>query len=665
MTAHVPHLSHPKYRPDIDGLRAVAVLSVVAFHAFPTLMKGGFIGVDLFFVISGFLISTIIFENLDKGTFSFAEFYARRVKRIFPALLIVLSVSLAFGWFALLADEYKQLGKHTMSGIGFVSNFILWSESGYFDNSAETKPFLHLWSLGIEEQFYFVWPLMCLVLWKLKWRNILFLLVLMFTSLWFNIVTVNVDGVEAFYSPLTRFWELLFGSLLAYCVLYHKNLTESFARNQYIANSLSIFGFLAMGFGFLFVNKNTSFPGFWALIPVIGATSIILSGPNSFFNRLVLSNKIAVWFGLISFPLYLWHWPVLTFLRIVERSTPDKYYRLIAVLLSIGLAWITYRFIEKRVRSSSRYRYLIPIIFLSIATFLVGLTIYFNDGFSERKAVTNSEFYKEVQYQFMGPIWSYASNDICRSEFPYKDQDNLAWWFCMKSSKSPATIILLGNSHANQLYPGFAKNPRLSHHSVISIGTCVVGDDGSVIDPRRPCHGAKSAEQAEFISNIVATTPSLKYAILDGLPRIPSSAYIARLIDRISFLESHGLKVVVFTPHIKPDFHPKACFKSPLNQKQRDCLIPASDRTKVLDGFAPLMNAVKMANPNVLFFEQNDVFCDRNDGYCSFVRDRLPLHRDEVHTSEYASILLQNYFSKWAEGNLPSIFFESTVRSTK
>jgi peptidoglycan/LPS O-acetylase OafA/YrhL len=158
MTISNLHMEHPKYRPDIDGLRAVAVLSVVAFHAFPAWIKGGFTGVDVFFVISGFLISTIIFENLNRGTFSFGQFYARRIKRIFPALLLVLIASFSFGWFALLSDEYKQLGKHIAAGAGFTSNLLLWREAGYFDNSSDTKPLLHLWSLGIEEQFYIVWP---------------------------------------------------------------------------------------------------------------------------------------------------------------------------------------------------------------------------------------------------------------------------------------------------------------------------------------------------------------------------------------------------------------------------------------------------------------------------------------------------------------------------
>ena len=163
----VPALSHPKYRPDIDGLRAIAVLSVVIFHAFPNSLKSGFIGVDIFFVISGYLISSIIFENIDRGSFSFAQFYGRRIKRIFPALSLVLLSCLVFGWFGLLGDEFKQLGKHMAAGAGFVSNFFFWQESGYFNNAAETKPLLHLWSLAIEEQFYIVWPLLVWV-----WRKI-------------------------------------------------------------------------------------------------------------------------------------------------------------------------------------------------------------------------------------------------------------------------------------------------------------------------------------------------------------------------------------------------------------------------------------------------------------------------------------------------------------
>ncbi|WP_397599612.1 acyltransferase family protein [Silvanigrella sp.] len=166
-----PKLTHPKYRTDIDGLRGISILTVVAFHASSFWFKGGFIGVDIFFVISGFLISTIIFSSLQQNNFSFIEFYSRRIKRIFPALLLVLIAVYAFGWFALFAHEYKQLGKHIFAGASFVSNFILWNESGYFDDVAWSKPLLHLWSLGIEEQFYIMWPLLVWAAWK---KNLIF-----------------------------------------------------------------------------------------------------------------------------------------------------------------------------------------------------------------------------------------------------------------------------------------------------------------------------------------------------------------------------------------------------------------------------------------------------------------------------------------------------------
>ncbi len=198
MTSANPHLLHIKYRPDIDGLRAVAVLSVVVFHAFPNGLKGGFIGVDIFFVISGYLISSIIFQNLEKGTFSFGEFYARRVKRIFPSLILVLAASYAFGWFALFADEYKELGKHIAAGAGFVSNFVLWGEDGYFDYSAETKPLLHLWSLGIEEQFYIVWPFLIWLAWRRNFNILTVTVLVALASFYLNMRGIRFDSVATF-----------------------------------------------------------------------------------------------------------------------------------------------------------------------------------------------------------------------------------------------------------------------------------------------------------------------------------------------------------------------------------------------------------------------------------------------------------------------------------
>lgn len=637
------------------------MLSVVAFHAFPDWLKGGFMGVDVFFVISGFLISTIIFENLDNGTFSFSEFYVRRIKRIFPALLIVLTVMLVFGWFGLLADEYRQHAKHTMAGIGFVANFVLWGEAGYFDNLSETKHLLHLWSLGIEEQFYVLWPALCWTLWKLKIPIKIVLMVLTIGSFFLNVTAVASDGVEAFYSPLTRFWELLFGAILAHLSLRNKTVLEKVNQNNIISNGLSLVGLIFLICGFMFIQKIDPIPGYWALIPVIGATLVILSGPASLINRLLLANKFAVFFGLISYPLYLWHWPVLTILRIEERNTPDTIHRLLAIFLSVILAWLTYYLIERKVRYLKGSISVAFLIALSAVIFGSAFLIYIQNGMPERKAVTTSEFSEKVQYQFMGPFWKYSKNDLCLNEYPYKNQDNLAWWFCIKSSKNPPTILLLGSSYANQLYPGFSKNQKLSHHSVLSIGACRVGSDGTGVALRNPCYGASVKKQDDFIDGIVNGTPSLKFVILDGLERKPSPAYIDRVLVRIKFLEKQGLQVIVFTPHIIPDFHPKACFRSPFNHIPKDCSFPSIERQRILDDFNPLVMALNASTLNVLVFDQNDVFCDRNDGKCSFVREGLPLHRDDGHTSEYASILLQDYFTKWAQETLPSILEPSYI----
>ncbi|MEW6681309.1 MAG: acyltransferase family protein [Nitrospirota bacterium] len=337
-------LTRPSYRADIDGLRAIAVLSVVGFHAFPDLVPGGFVGVDVFFIISGFLISSILFAGLAGDRFSFMEFYSRRIKRIFPALVLVLFATFVFGWFALLPDEYKPLGKHIAAGAGFVSNFALWSEAGYFDTSAATKPLLHLWSLGIEEQFYILWPLVLYLAWTSRLGFLSVTLLILAASFAINLTTVDGDRVAAFYSPLCRFWELLLGSTLAY-LASRRTVVPASTRN---AQSMIGAAFLAVT---LFaIDDKTAFPGWWALLPTIGAVLIIASGPGAWINRAILSRPVLVWFGLISYPLYLWHWPLLSFKHIVKHGVPSVLSRISLIALSILLAWLTYRYLETNVR---------------------------------------------------------------------------------------------------------------------------------------------------------------------------------------------------------------------------------------------------------------------------------------------------------------------------
>jgi len=335
----------PIYRADIDGLRAVAVIAVVIFHAFPGAIPGGFIGVDIFFVISGFLISTIVFESLERSEFSLREFYGRRVRRIFPALIVVLIVSLLFGWFALLTDEYSRLGKHVAGGAAFISNIVSLKEGGYFDTAAGMKPMLHLWSLAIEEQFYLFWPLLVAYVWKRRISFLKLTAVVAMLSFAVNIYLVGRHPTTAFYSPLSRFWELMIGAVLAYIALHAPELNRNYKNAQ------SACGFLLLIIGFMFVDAGGAFPGWWALLPTLAGFLIISAGPASWLNRNVLSNRGLVWFGLISYPLYLWHWPLLSFARIVSGIEPPVELRIAIVISSVPLAWLTYRFIEKPFRS--------------------------------------------------------------------------------------------------------------------------------------------------------------------------------------------------------------------------------------------------------------------------------------------------------------------------
>lgn len=370
------HLAHPKYRPDIDGLRAVAVLSVVIYHAFPDAVRGGFIGVDIFFVISGYLISTIIFGSLAGSGFSYGEFYARRIRRILPALLPVMALTGAMGWYVLLSDEFRELGKHLLASAGFVSNLALWNEAGYFDTAAESKPLLHLWSLAVEEQFYIFWPVFLGLIWRARpeigrarmgwWMGIAAGL-----SFLLNVATIHRHPEAVFYSPLSRIWELAAGALLA-----HSALRRTSPRGAVDSEVRVLAGLLLIGLGLYFIQKEKTFPGWWAILPVLGACLCISAGPLTWVGRNVMGSRVFVWFGLISYPLYLWHWPLLAYARIVENGMPTAPVRGGAVAAAILLAWLTYRFLERPLRKSSDPRVVRWLLVGMVALAVAGAAIF-------------------------------------------------------------------------------------------------------------------------------------------------------------------------------------------------------------------------------------------------------------------------------------------------
>lgn len=297
--------SRPKlWRNDITGLRALAVLPVLIFHAFPSLIPGGFFGVDVFFVISGYLISGIIFRGIASSSFSYLDFYEKRIKRIIPNLILLLTFVAAAGWFILLPDEYANLGMHIDASTLFIQNFQLLSEIGYFTEDALRKPLLHLWSLAIEEQFYIVFPLICTLIWRLS-RSVKMIGIAAALIALGSLAAClsSSDRNFAFYFPLTRFWELGAGILLSYSETFIGFSTSRFSQN--VRNGLSIAGILMIVLPMAFVTESTAHPGLITLIPVLGAVLVIAAEPDALFNRTLLCWRPMTFVGLISYSLSL------------------------------------------------------------------------------------------------------------------------------------------------------------------------------------------------------------------------------------------------------------------------------------------------------------------------------------------------------------------------
>jgi peptidoglycan/LPS O-acetylase OafA/YrhL len=337
------------YRRDIDGLRGIAVLLVVIYHFFPESITGGFVGVDIFFVISGFIISQLLFREIDKGTFSFGHFYERRIKRLFPTLLTVIIVLLTFGWFVFSAEFYKELAKHSFSGLSFFSNLTLFFEAGYFDKAAESKPLLHLWSLSIEEQFYLLFPIFFLLLRKFNSKiRILTIAAVLGASFYANLYLVGHFKAAAFYLLPTRIWELMFGILISYLGYYYPGFNKFFDK---FANLFAILALIILKIGLHNIHPNTLFPGTWALFPVVAASLLLLT-KESLFNRYILSNRVLVFVGLISYALYLWHWPVICVFNYLSLTPGTMVVKSLLFLLCIILAIISTYLIERPIRDS-------------------------------------------------------------------------------------------------------------------------------------------------------------------------------------------------------------------------------------------------------------------------------------------------------------------------
>ena len=652
---------HPKYRPDIDGLRALAILSVVGFHAFGVI--GGFAGVDIFFVISGYLISTIIFEGIESKNFSFADFYARRIRRIFPALALVLIAVLVGGYFLFVDDEYMEIGKHTAAGAGFVSNLVLWSESGYFKTESELKPLLHLWSLGIEEQFYIFWPLIIWACWSSRLRLLIVTTLLLVVSFICNAYQINIDSVGTFYSPLTRFWELLVGSILAVFNFQDVNHKTIFAKHE---NLLSVLGGLLIILSLFVLDKTKPFPGWWAVLPTVGAAMLIFCSQKALFNRL-LASRILVWFGLISFPLYLWHWPLLGFLRVLGGDRPSTFQRIIAVLIAIGLAWLTYQFIELPIRKKFASRKVAIYLLILISMIgLFGFTIFKLEGIQSRPASVYSQNNKAVDktlkyFHFNNGV-DRVSND-CKKIIG-SDQSEI---YCQISSENPK-ILIVGDSHAISFAYSqvLIKNPEVG---VIAGNGCLpvfgfVGVRGDEVFSNRKDVCQRLMKDAEKIAK---TTQSIKYVVFvnggtrylgqkfkftdleSDAPVTSEYAYYQGFINSIEIFQKLGKKVILTIDAPSIGKKPEDCVKirpySIGNHKLLECTMSKSDFNSERVEYLDLFSKIISNTVGVLRFDPTHLFCD--DNKCYGIKGEDFYYFDGEHLGAPGSKLIFDSFNNW------------------
>ena len=643
------------YRQDIDGLRALAIVPVVLFHAFPDLLPGGFIGVDIFFVISGYLISGVLMHQLQAGHFSIRTFYAHRVRRIFPALIAVLLSTFALGWLFAMPDDLKLVGKHMVTGAGFIQNITLLREAGYFDVASETKPLLHLWSLAIEEQFYLVYPLVLWALWRVRAKVLPSLIVLTALSFVTCVVWTRSNAGEAFFLPHTRMWELLAGGLLAARVAM-----AAPAANPLSTRAANLCAFTGLGLvltGLFAITEGGGFPGWQAAIPVLGAALLIQAGPQAWVNRHLLTHPLATWIGLISYPLYLWHWPLLAYLHITNTATDTT--RALAAGASVLLAWLTYRWIEKPIRPRRPTPLLIgSLLALLVATTYLGFYTWHKDGFPLRFD----------QDPVSGSVSTPGSVAHMTWACPPAVYPNLFLAQCWEDDRAPAQVAIVGDSKAEALAHGMLEQSDAQLPWLFVGGT---NNHGSLIPvistrPERSNSQTQIHEAFEVIKRhpevhvvVVVTATRSLYRLpredqIDELGSMPAEietdaeAGFDRFIDELTRL---GKKVilVVDNPTLKD---PRRCMSrridlgqhritTQVDTESKGCAVSLGEHGRQARRYTALLQRLVDRHPDdVKLFALAHHLCDPNTAICSHLNAGRPMYSYTDHISNEASRLV-------------------------
>lgn len=635
LTSALPAIPEPEYRSDIDGLRALAVIAVVIYHAFPEVLPGGFIGVDIFFVISGYLITHIIIKDIHAQRFSIRHFYVRRIRRIFPALIVVLLFTASIGKILLYPYEYSSLGTHILAGAGFVSNIIFYQQVNYFSDISINQPLLHLWSLGVEEQFYILWPI---ILWfatkrpRLLIPTLIFLLV---TSFLIYTHTVTDDPSAAFFLILSRFWQLGIGGFIAiYAMISPASVSH---QPHHKSLFISAAGVLLYAYSIFFLNESEEYAVWNTVIPTISGVLLVYPNAKNWVSNRCLSHPLFVWMGKISFPLYLWHWPLLSFafMSLVGEFTP--FLKILTIGLSIVFAAITTVYIEKPVRFSQVKRVPTSWLLASMCVVVgVGLSI------QTRQITPLLPNWERLRVTRMVPL------EDCTNLFGFTTERALCTIQVGPTTQSEYVII--GDSHAIVLARGMLATTS-NHITMFTQPGCA---------PLLPTTcGDDTAQSMQDVSRYLRNHPTQhthRYVILAG--RYAQYAYRNRTSNtfevrlRNTFVAFSDLpRTTTIFVHQVPELS-----YAPQNCARLNTLLEPSNPLPTLSGcniatsavdqyFQPYQLAVQkllVDFPNIQEFTANQLFCDQQT--CIAFIDNQIAYQDQDHLNTWGGLRVAQLF---------------------
>lgn len=637
------------YRKDIDGVRAIAIVSVVLFHYFPRVFGSGFIGVDIFFVISGYLITSSIINQVENNSFDIITFYLNRVLRLGPSLLMMYTVISIMAYTLLFKAEFSEYIQELFYSNIFSINIFHYLKTGYFDIDSSNKVLLHMWSLSVEEQFYLIWPMLITLTIK-KYSKIFFLLFFIFTfSLISSILLMHIDASANFYLPISRFYEFVIGAML--CQINKKT------NDKIVSEIKSLAGIVLVVASFIMIEESPNFPGWIAFFPTLGA-ALLISSKGSKINEIVLSNPFLTHIGQISYPLYLFHWPLLSLAYIYHSGMPEFKVKIIILFLSYIFSLLVYKFVEVEFRFNMERNKSLKILKISMILLLLTSSLFFIINLMNVEDKDDLD-QKDILVQFNQLPSETIISQGCLARYGF---DHNKHWFCALNNDKNPDLVLLGNSFANHHFFGFINNPELSKKTILSIGVC---------DPARPlsstfdkkssvkgCNYDYVIKEQEFIDNLIIDQ-NIKFAILDGIDRksFSNTDYAFRLIDRIKFLEKNGVGVIVFMPHYLEYIDIKKCVYRPFREAV-NCAIRKSDISEFHEKFSPLEIYIKKFS-NAKIYYQDSILC--SDGECNFIVDNKPIFRDLQiggrggHYSAFGSVESARDFVKWAAIEVPAL----------